>query len=140
MKVTKAYVKRYVKHLFGTDIKVKFQRHFHSRCYGMADYDTHSITLSNHILEDFEKQKAVIWHEVGHLRSNQNHYFSVIDEVLAQTWVLNEAKKRGYTRLYEDFIDYVRGWQHYPELSKQHQTIYGRASYQILKAQRRRTK
>jgi len=81
--------------------------------------------------EDHLDYKPLIWHEMGHLKTQITGYFSIKDEVKAQMWALKELKRRGYKKLYKESVDYVKDWGWNKKCPKRY--VYSRARNIILK-------
>lgn len=121
-------IKRYIKNTFGMNIKIKVVSRLTYGAAGWANYDTNTITIVQRVLRD-NCFKYLIWHEVGHFKTLEFCGGSRVErEVNAQLWAMNEMKRRGYNRMFDDAVDYVRAW---PNIIKD--KTYKKASKIILK-------
>ncbi len=128
------FIKDYIHHLFGKDIKVSFKRHFRNGCVGYANPKTNSICLVYRIRQHWEEYQGVIWHELGHLKTMKDSpKVSIRGEVEAHLWAINEAKKRGYAKIYELLIDMVYNWTQLQKGDGYRWLTYRIAGQRILK-------
>lgn len=97
--------------MFGLDVEIGIVSHFKGRFAGKAwlknGNKLHQIKIAKWTLKN-ELPRDVIWHEVGHLYTWKKENTYLENETNAQMWVMLEVKKRGYTKLYKEFLKYVR--------------------------------
>ncbi len=61
------------------------------------------------IHEDDVDYKPLIWHEMGHLMRYDKDW--VKNEYKAQKWALVTLKKLKYNDIYEESIEWIKGWR-----------------------------
>lgn len=131
MKTINHKIAKYIYNLFGINTKIDVQYHFYNRAGAKAYPEEKRIIFSLVALKQDKFPKYLIWHEVGHLITSKNSGFCVKNEVNAQLWAIREAKRRGYSKLTKDFIDYTKEWG--TDSVNSHSIIYPRAKYKILR-------
>lgn len=131
--ISKRYLRKYIKRMFNIDVDIYIQHHFWggygAKAYKGSETEPHVIEIVRSELEG-ELPRYLIWHEVGHLFT-PNARGGVKCELEAQWWALQEAKKRGYKKLYKELVEYVREWV-YDKISCAEDKKYKRAGRIIL--------
>jgi len=120
-------LEKYIKRMSGIAVEVRVVKKFWDLVGAKAWPEKQRITFA----EDELDYKPLIWHEMGHLKTQITAYFSIKDEVSAQMWALRELRKRGYRKLYKESVDYVKEWGWNKECPKRY--VYSRARNIILK-------
>jgi len=114
---TERKIERYIKHLFGLDVKVKFKHHFWGGYSALCYRECKLIEIQKSMTKYYDFMIALIWHEVGHVftaKPHKNYCLSVKNEVNAQIWAFKTAKKRKYNRVYKILMDDFKncnGWK-----------------------------
>lgn len=113
-RVNEIYIHKYIKHMFGLDVKIKIVHHFWGRFGAMAwrgdKNHCHLIKITESLVKDSECLSYMLWHEVGHLFTASVKNRGYKNEVNAQIWAMKNMKKRGYNKLYKKSINYVKDW------------------------------
>jgi hypothetical protein len=102
-------IAKYIYNLFKIKVNIKVQSYFKNDA-GAKAYLNNVIIFSLKYLKQDSFPKYLIWHEVGHLKTSKSNNLCVENEVNAQLWALNEAERRGYNNLWNDFYQYVQSW------------------------------
>lgn len=123
---TETSIKKYIKRLFGIDVKIKIVNRIRWQGYeyaGIVFDDT--ITIRNQEFRDGIPQ-WIIWHEVGHILDKQSTGVTE-REYNAEMFALSQAHKRRYYRILQKMIDASENWQYRKEgrYRKAYKMIYG---------------
>lgn len=126
---TEKDIQKYIKHMFGIDVKITLKHHFWAGCEGKCFYCNSRIEMKRDLTENPMFLRYVLWHEVGHMftaKDRDPRYINIRNETNAQIWALKNLKERGFTKLFFFSLEQVKnngGWNRYS---------YRRAKQKIL--------
>lgn len=114
------YVKRY------TNIKVKvFLLKYVKGGYGAI---MNPFTRELKILYDLKDFKPLIWHEMGHLMTNDYNWIK--REYKVQKWALKTLKRLKYNKIYKESLEWIKTWH---DIKNNSRLKYGKVQKMLLK-------
>lgn len=97
-------LEKYIKRFTGKIYKVYSFRYIHDGYAAITD----TVNKRLDILHEQVNIKPVIWHEMGHIIFDHIDASPLEDEYNAQMWALGELLKRGYTKIFEESIEWIK--------------------------------